>query len=80
VIASTRAAIAKAQALIHDEQKLANEKKKVEELEAAKSRVQVHTSKLGALQTQLAVEKVLSDEKLRVQGLVEVEEALQRDI
>ena len=54
-ITSTRAAIAKVEDLIHDnEQKLANEKKKVEKLEAAKSRVQqeldVHTSKLEALQ------------------------------
>jgi len=39
-IASARAAIAKAQALIQDnEQKSANEKKKVEKLEAVKSRV-----------------------------------------
>ena len=41
VIASARVAISKVQALIHDnEQKLANEKKKVEELKATKSQVQ----------------------------------------
>ena len=41
VIVRAWVVIAKAQALIHDnEQKLANEKKKMEELEAAKSRVQ----------------------------------------
>jgi len=62
VIASARAAIAKAQTLICDnEQKLANEKKKVEKLEATKSRVQqeldVHTSRLEALQAQLASKK-----------------------
>ena len=56
----------------------------MEELEAAKSRVQqelnVRTSKLDALQAQLAAKKLLLDEKLRVQALAEVEEAHQRDI
>ena len=55
VIASAQAAIAKAQALIHDnELKLANERKRVEELEASKGHVQqeldVDTLKLEALQ------------------------------
>ena len=41
VIASARAASAKAQALIHDNKlKVVNEKKRMEELEAAKSQVQ----------------------------------------
>ena len=85
MIASAQAAITKAQALIYyNEQKLATEKKKVEELEAAKSRVQqvlnVHTSKLEAIQAQLAAKKLLSDEELRVQDLAEAEKACQRDI
>ena len=80
VIASARAAIAKAWALIQDnEQKLANKKKKMEELEDTKSQVQhefdVHTSKLEALQAQLAARKLSSDEELRVWVLAEVEEA-----
>jgi len=55
----------------------------VEELEAAKSRIQhelnVHTT-LEALQAQLAAKKLLSDKELRVQALAEVEEARRRDI
>ena len=61
-----------------------NEKKKVEELEAAKSRLQqeldIHTLKLKALQAQLTARKLSSDAELRVQVLAEVEEARQRDI
>ena len=72
-------------ALIRDnKQKHANEKKRAEELEAARDQVQqelnVRSSQLEALQTQLATKKLLSDEKLRVQALAEVEEARQRDI
>ena len=56
----------------------------VEELEAPKDQVQqeldVHISKLEALQTQLATRKLSSNEELRVQTLAEVEEARQRDI
>jgi len=51
VIASARAAIDKMQALIYDnEQKLMNEKKKMEELKAAKSRAQ---QKLNVRSSQL---------------------------
>jgi len=78
-------AIAEAQALIQDhELKLANEKKKVEELQTIRYRVQQelddYYSKLEALQTQLASKKFLSDQELRVQALAEVEKACQRDI
>ena len=85
VIASAQAAIAKAQALIHDnELKLANERKRVEELEAAKGQVQeeldVHTLKLEAFQPQFVTKKLLPEEELRPRALVEIEEARQRDI
>ena len=85
MIVSARAAIAKVQALIHDnELKLVNERKNVEELEAAKGQVQqeldVHTLKLEALQAQFAAKKLLSEEELRARALVEIEEARQRDI
>ena len=85
MIVSARATIAKVQALIRDnELKVTNEKKRMEELEAAKSHVQqeldVHTSKLEALQAQFAVKKLLSDEELRAKALTEVEKACQRDI
>ena len=55
VIASARAAIAKTQVLIRDDElKLTNERKRVEELEAAKGQVQqelnIHTLKFEALQ------------------------------
>ena len=59
VIASARIAIAKAQALIQDHRmKLANEKKRVEELENTRHRVQKEledeSSKLEAFRAQLA--------------------------
>ena len=84
IIASARAAIFKAQTLIQDnEQNLAN-KKKVEELETAKSQVQqeltVHSSKMESLQTQYATKKLLSEEELRVQALTQVKKARQIDI
>ena len=85
MIANARAAIAKAQALIHDnELKLANERKRVEELEGAKGHVQqkldVHNLRLGTLQTQLATKKLLFEEELKARALAEIEEARQRDI
>jgi len=78
-------AIAKAQALIWDnDQKFANEKKRAEELGVARDRVQqelnVRSSQLEALQAQLAAKKLLSDEELRVQALAEIEEVRQKDI
>jgi len=85
VIASTRVVIAKAQALIWDnKQKLANEKKRVEEFEATRDQVQqelnVQSSQVEAFQAQLTLKKLLSDEELRVQALAEAEEAWQRNI
>ena len=85
VIASSWVAIAKVQALIQDnEKKLANEKKRANETEAARNRLQqklnVRSSQLEVLQTQLATKKLLSDEELRVLVLAEVEEAWQRNI
>ena len=70
VIGSARMAISKAQVLIQDhELKLANEKRKVEELETTKHRVQKklndHSSELEALWMQLASKKILSGEELR---------------
>jgi len=51
--------------------KLANEKKKMEELEATKHQVQKelddHSAKLETLQAHLASKTLLSDEKLRAQ-------------
>ena len=84
-IVSARTAISKAHTLIQDnKQKLANKKKKVEELETVKSRVQqkldIHISKLETFQAQLAARKPSSDEELRVQVLAEVEEVHQRDV
>jgi len=62
----------------------ANERKRVEELEAAKCQVQqeldVHTLKLEALQAQFATKKLLSEEELRAHALAEVEAVHQRDI
>ena len=82
---SAQAAIAKAQALIQDnELKLTNERKRVEELEVAKGQVQqeldVHALKLEALQAQFATKKLLSNEEQRAQALVEIAEACHRDI
>ena len=66
VIATAQAAIAKAQALIQvNEQKFAAGRKRLEELEATKKRVQedhtARSSKLESLQVQLATKKFLSD-------------------
>jgi len=85
VIASARVAIAKAQALIQDhELKLANEKKRVEELESIRHRAQKeledHSSKLETLRAQLASKTLLSDEELRAQALAKIEVACQRDM
>ena len=82
MIASTRAAIAKAQALIRDnELKLVNERKRVEEHEGTKGQIQqeldVHTLILESLQAQFATKKLLSEEELRARALGEIEEACQ---
>jgi len=62
-------------------QKLAAVRKRLEELEAAKRRIQedltARSSKLESLQAQLAMKKFLSEEELRVQDWAEVEKARQ---
>ena len=85
MIASARAAAAKAQDLIHDnELKLVNERKSLEELKAVKGQVKqeldARTLKLEALQAQIATKKLLSEEELRARALVKIEEARKRDI
>jgi len=85
VIATAQAAIAKAQALIQvNKQKLAVVRKKLEELETAKTQVQenlaVHSSRLESLQTQLATKRFLSEEELRVQALAKAEKARQQEM
>ena len=64
--------------------KLVNEKRKVEELETTRHRVQKeladHSFKLEALWVQLVSKTFLSDEELRAQALTEIEKACQRDI
>ena len=70
IIVNARVVINKAQVLIQDhELKLANEKKKMEELEATKHRVLMelddHSAKLETLLAQLSSKILLYDEKLR---------------
>ena len=85
VIATARATIAKAQALIQvNEQKLVVTRKRLEELKFAKTQVQenlaAHSSRLESLQTQLATKRFLSEEELRVQALAEAEKARQQEM
>ena len=85
VIATAQVAIAKAQALIQvNEQKLAVARKKLEELETAKTQVQenlvAHSFRLESLQSQLATKRFLSEEELRVQALAEAEKARQQEM
>ena len=85
VIATAQVVIAKAQALIQvNEQKLAVARKKLEELETAKTQVQenlaAHSSKLESLQSQLATKRFLSEEELQVQALAEAEKACQQEM
>jgi len=77
--------IAKAQALIQDQElKLANEKKRMEELKTTRRRVQKElndqSSELETLRAQLAAKELLSNEELRARTLAEVKAARQRDI
>ena len=72
--------IAKTQALIQDhELKLANEKKRVGELETTRNHMQKelndYSSKLKLLWAQLAAKELLSDEELRAWALAKVEMA-----
>ena len=67
-----------------NEQKLAVARKNLEELETAKTQVQVnlaaHVFRLESLQTQLATKIFLSEEELRVQVLAEAEKARQQEM
>ena len=64
-----------------NEQKLVIARKRLEELETARTQVQenltAHSSRLESLQAQLAAKRFLSEEELRVQALVEAERARQ---
>jgi len=67
-----------------NEQKLAVARKKLEELETAKTQVQVnlaaHVSRLESLQAQLVTKRFLSEEELRVQALAKAEKARQQEM
>ena len=85
VIATARVTIARAQALIEtNEQKLVATKKRLEELETARTQVEenfsAYSSRLESLQAQLATKRFLSEEELRVQALVEAERARQHEM
>ena len=84
-MATVRVTIARAQALIEtNEQKLIAARKRLEELETARTQVQenltAHSSKLESLQAQLATKRFLSEEELRVQALMEAERAGQLEM
>ena len=84
MIASAQEVIARVQALLEDnEQILTSEKKKMEELEATRGKVQqelnAETSELETLRAKLATKKLLTEEELR-KALAEVEETRQRNI
>jgi len=85
IIISARATIAKTEALIAiNEQKYANARKKLEELEAVKTHVEeslsAHSSRLESLQAQLAAKEFLSEEELWVQALMEAEKVRQHEM
>jgi len=85
ILISARATLAKTEALIAiNEQKFANTKKRLEELEAAKTRVEEnlssHSSRLESLQAQLAIKEFLSEEELRARALMEAEKARQHEM
>ena len=67
-----------------NEQTLAREKKKMEELEATRSQVQqeinVQSSRLETIQAQLATKKLFTDEVLQSKLPAEVEETRQSRI
>ena len=67
-----------------NEQKLAVARKRLEELEAAKTQVQedltAHSSRLESLQAQLTTRRFLSEEELRLQALGETEKAHQHEM
>jgi len=67
-----------------NEQELVATRERLEELEAARKLVQenltTHSSKLESLQAQLAMKRLLSKEKLRVQAWAEVEKVRQQEM
>ena len=67
-----------------NEQKLVAARKRLEELETAKTQVEenlsAYSSRLESLQAQLAAKRFLSEEELRVQALVEAEKARQHEM
>jgi len=67
-----------------NEQKLIAVRKRLEELETARTQVKqnlsAHSSILESLQAQLAMKRFLSEEELRVQALVEAERARQHEM
>ena len=85
ILIDARATIAKAEALIAiNEQKFAHAKKKLEELEAARTQVKeglsAHSSRLAFLRAQLAAKEFLSEEELRAQAFMEAEKARQHEM
>jgi len=85
VIATAQATIARAQALIEtNEQKLVAARKRLEELETARTQAEenlsAHSSRLESLQAQLAAKRFLSEEELRVQALMKAERARQHEM
>ena len=85
VIATARATIARAQALIEiNEQNVVAARKRLEGLKTARTQVEenlfAHSSRLESLQAQLATKRFLSEEELRVQALVEAERARQHEM
>ena len=85
VITSAREAITRAQVLLKDnEQILALEKKRMEELEDNRGKVNLvlnaESSELETLCAKLAAEKLLTKEELRNKAMAEVEKTRQRDI
>ena len=67
-----------------NEQKLAATRKRLEELENARTQaeesVSVHSSRLESLQAQLAAKRFLSEEELQVQALMEPKRARQHEM
>jgi len=85
ILINARATIAKTEALIAiNERKFTHAKKKLEELEAARTHVKeslsAHSSRLEFLQAQLAAKEFLSEEELWAQALVEAEKARQHEM
>ena len=67
-----------------NEQKLAAARKRLEELENARTQAEeclsAHSFRLESLQAQLATKRFLSEEELRVEALMEAEKARQHEM